>query len=191
MASRAQPGSDPLPADADGKALLSSSMRYKLRKKHPCPVELDQELKVKNARLPKPVHDGLNAWLKKHRDNPYPNKAEKETLSAKLGITPQQVSFISLFFIVRHRGKTRSPFVRRGGEREKGGRELGRVYDDPFVPGKEERGKGALPAWGRPGWRGLHGWVCSMGERAERGERGGDGGATGSRGGFFGSAAAA
>ncbi len=85
----------PPPEGADSKTLLSSSMRYKLRKKHPCPVELEQELRVKNARLPKPVHDGLNSWLKRHRDNPYPNKAEKEALSAKLGITPQQVSELS------------------------------------------------------------------------------------------------
>lgn len=78
-------------------------MRYKLRKKHPCPVELEHEMRVKNARLPKPVHDGLNAWLKRHTDNPYPNKVEKEALSAKLGITPQQVRkltdrSISIFF---------------------------------------------------------------------------------------------
>ena len=79
----------PLP---DEKTILSSSMRYKLRKKHPCPIELENELRVKNARLPKKVHDGLNIWLKKHQENPYPNKAEKEALSAKLGITPQQVS---------------------------------------------------------------------------------------------------
>ncbi len=72
-------------------AALSSSMRYKLRKKFPCPVELDQELRVKNARLPKPVHDGLNNWLKENRENPYPNKREKENLASKLGITPQQV----------------------------------------------------------------------------------------------------
>ena len=72
--------------------MLSSSMRYKLRKKNPCPIELDRELRVKNARLPKEVHDGLNDWLKKHRDNPYPNKADKEDLSSRLGITPQQVS---------------------------------------------------------------------------------------------------
>ena len=70
-------------------------MRYKLRKKHPCPVELENELRVKNARLPKRVHDGLNVWLKRHSDNPYPNKAEKEGLSAKLGITPQQVSQVN------------------------------------------------------------------------------------------------
>ena len=67
-------------------------MRYKLRKKNPCPVELEHELRVKNARLPKNVHDGLNAWLKKHTENPYPNKVEKEGLAKKLGITPQQVS---------------------------------------------------------------------------------------------------
>lgn len=71
---------------------LSSSMRYKLRKKHPCPIELEQELRVKNARLPKVVHDGLNAWLKSHKENPYPNKRDKDLLSSKLGITPQQVS---------------------------------------------------------------------------------------------------
>lgn len=76
---------------SNSKTLLSSSMRYKLRKKNPCPIELENELRVKNARLPKPVHDGLNSWLKKHQENPYPNKAEKEALSAKLGITPQQV----------------------------------------------------------------------------------------------------
>ena len=69
-------------------------MRYKLRKKNPCPVELEHELRVKNARLPKNVHDGLNAWLKKHTENPYPNKVEKEGLAKKLGITPQQVSGI-------------------------------------------------------------------------------------------------
>ena len=68
-------------------------MRYKLRKKHPCPIELEQELRVKNARLPKPVHDGLNDWLKKHTENPYPNKVEKEALASKLGITPQQVCY--------------------------------------------------------------------------------------------------
>ncbi len=72
-------------------AALSSSMRYKLRKKFPCPVELDQELRVKNARLPKPVHDGLNDWLKENRENPYPNKRQKESLASRLGITPQQV----------------------------------------------------------------------------------------------------
>ena len=77
---------------ADSKSILSSSMRYKLRKKNPCPIELENELRVKNARLPKNVHDGLNHWLKRHQENPYPNKAEKESLSAKLGITPQQVS---------------------------------------------------------------------------------------------------
>ena len=80
-----------LDSSCDSKAVLSSSMRYKLRKKHPCPIELEQELRVKNARLPKPVHDGLNNWLKKHREHPYPNKTEKEALSAELGITPQQV----------------------------------------------------------------------------------------------------
>ena len=74
------------------QVVLSSSMRYKLRKKNPCPVELEHELGVKNARLPKNVHDGLNGWLKRHRENPYPNKVEKEGLAKKLGITPQQVS---------------------------------------------------------------------------------------------------
>ncbi len=90
--SRSLGGGDP--------SALSSSMRYKLRKKHPCPVELEHEMRVKNARLPKQVHDGLNSWLKKHRDNPYPNKAEKETLSAKLGITPQQVGMHPSFLTV-------------------------------------------------------------------------------------------
>lgn len=74
-----------------GEVNLSSSMRYKLRKKHPCPIELEHELRVKNARLPKHVHDGLNAWLKGHKENPYPNKREKEILSTQLGITSQQV----------------------------------------------------------------------------------------------------
>ena len=73
------------------KQVLSSSMRYKLRKKTPCPIELDQELRVKNARLPTLVHEGLNEWLKKHTENPYPNKVEKEALAHRLGITPQQV----------------------------------------------------------------------------------------------------
>ena len=77
--------------EAAAAVSLSSSMRYKLRKKHPCPIELEHELRVKNARLPKHVHDGLNAWLKSHKENPYPNKREKEILSTKLGITPQQV----------------------------------------------------------------------------------------------------
>ncbi len=70
---------------------LTSSMRYKLRKKHPCPIEMEEQLRVKNARLPRLVHDGLNAWLKRHQDNPYPNREEKEKLSQQLGITPQQV----------------------------------------------------------------------------------------------------
>jgi hypothetical protein len=89
------------------KGVLSSSMRYKLRKKHPCPIELEHELRVKNARLPKVVHDGLNSWLKKHQDNPYPNKAEKEVLSSKLGITPQQVNrwFIQRRKMLRIRGQ--------------------------------------------------------------------------------------
>ena len=98
LLSRRNPGE---PVDLDNvKAHLSSSMRYKLRKKTPCPIELENEMRVKNARLPKPVHDGLNSWLKKHQENPYPNKAEKEALSSKLGITPQQVrrhTFISIF----------------------------------------------------------------------------------------------
>ncbi|XP_059078263.1 iroquois-class homeodomain protein IRX-1-like isoform X2 [Tigriopus californicus] len=85
---------------------LSSSMRYKLRKKHPCPIELEQELRVKNARLPKVVHDGLNAWLKSHKENPYPNKRDKDLLSTKLGITPQQVNrwFIQRRKMIRLRG---------------------------------------------------------------------------------------
>lgn len=85
---------------------LSSSMRYKLRKKHPCPIELEQELRVKNARLPKVVHDGLNAWLKSHKENPYPNKRDKDLLSSKLGITPQQVNrwFIQRRKMIRLRG---------------------------------------------------------------------------------------
>ena len=55
-------------------------------------MELEQELKVKNARLPNNVHFVLNAWLKEHKENPYPNKVEKEALSNQLGITPQQVN---------------------------------------------------------------------------------------------------
>lgn len=176
MASRAQPGSDPLPADADGKTLLSSSMRYKLRKKHPCPVELDQELKVKNARLPKPVHDGLNAWLKKHRDNPYPNKAEKETLSAKLGITPQQVSFISLFFYCATSWENEVALCAAwGGREKKEGGNLGECTMTPLCRGRRgERGL-CLPGEGQDGVVCMGGWVCSMGGRGER-ERKGEGG---------------
>ena len=80
-----------LRSKATNATSLSSSMRYKLRKKNPCPIELEQELRVKNARLPKDVHDGLNEWLKRHRDHPYPSKADKDGLSSRLGITPQQV----------------------------------------------------------------------------------------------------
>ncbi len=89
---------------------LSSSMKYKLRRKEPCPIAEGPELpmpevmtapasnnssvkKVKNARLPRAVHEGLNAWLRKHQDHPFPNKEQKEILSSQLGITPQQVNY--------------------------------------------------------------------------------------------------
>lgn len=90
----------------NAEVVLSSSMRYKLRKKYPCPVELDQELRVKNARLPKHVHDGLNAWLKLHKQSPYPNKKDKEELAGQLAITPQQVNrwFIQRRKMIKMRG---------------------------------------------------------------------------------------
>ena len=109
----------------DLETSLPTAMKFKLKSKYPFPAEhqgdedeMEDEAEeprasgnnnnnsnkkeVKNARLPRSVHEGLNAWLKKHQDHPFPNKEEKEMLSSTLGITPQQVKIIfsSHFFCI-------------------------------------------------------------------------------------------
>ena len=86
---------------------LTERTRCSLRRKAPCPIQLEYSPQFQEKRLPISVHGPLNRWLEEHISNPFPTKDEKEELGKKLGITPQQVNrwFIQRRRMIRLKGR--------------------------------------------------------------------------------------